>query len=483
MCLCAFAPLCLSSYQFKTNTNKRAANPLDTMTLLQLLLISLPEGMLVAALGITLTGFKPRLEQLLFIGMFHALASYIIRTSTVPFGLHTVILLLIFIPIIYAFTPLNLITSAMAGLAGLTIFASVETFVSLQLLNITGYKYQEVLPDPLLRIYFFLPEAVILLLLIFLFHRYNFNLLSYWRRTKQTDKGTISSNRNEPKEDFFVKQYLPLITLILCPILLLALLNAASFVHRTGPPDKYLNLLTTTISLAVVALTILSAVAIKRISRIIEVEYTAKQTAETLSRMEELIFSIRKQRHDFNHHLQTVYGLLEVGSFREARDYIRNTFNAITTRGEIIKTDNHEISAILYTKIGLAEAKNINLEILIKCSLRNLPLKSGEANSILGNLLDNAIEAVENAAGERRLITVELSRDPGAFNFTVANRGEPIKPEVIDQIFEPHFSTKEGRQGLGLTIIKEVAEHYNGSVTVSSNNEETIFAVRIPSKK
>lgn len=94
----------------------------------------------------------------------------------------------------------------MAGLAGLTIFASVETLVSLQLLNITGYKYQEVLSDPLLRIYFFLPEAVILLLLIFLFHRYNFNLLSYWRRTKQTDKGTISSNRNEPKEDFFVKR-------------------------------------------------------------------------------------------------------------------------------------------------------------------------------------------------------------------------------------------------------------------------------------
>ncbi|GAB6275267.1 MAG: hypothetical protein STSR0004_21320 [Peptococcaceae bacterium] len=138
---------------------------------------------------------------------------------------------------------------------------------------------------------------------------------------------------------------------------------------------------------------------------------------------------------------------------------------------------------LFITKVGLAEAKNINLEILIKCSLRNLPLKSGEANSILGNLLDNAMEAVENAAGERRLITVELSREPGAFNFTVANRGEPIKPGIIDQIFEPYFSTKEGRQGLGLTIIKEVAEHYNGSVTVSSNNEETIFAVRIPSKK
>jgi signal transduction histidine kinase len=51
---------------------------------------------------------------------------------------------------------------------------------------------------------------------------------------------------------------------------------------------------------------------------------------------------------------------------------------------------------------------------------------------------------VAGSAGERRLIIVELSREPGAFNFTVANRGEPIKPQIINQIFEPHFSTIEG---------------------------------------
>ncbi len=133
---------------------------------------------------------------------------------------------------------------------------------------------------------------------------------------------------------------------------------------------------------------------------LVEVECTARQTANILSRMEDLIYSIRKQRHDFNHHLQTVYGFLEVGSFREARDYIRNTFSAITTCGELLKTDNHEISAMLYTKIGLAEAKNINLEVVINCSLKNLPLKSGESNSILGNLIDNAMEAAESAPGK-----------------------------------------------------------------------------------
>ncbi|TEB10546.1 Sensor protein CitS [Pelotomaculum sp. FP] len=457
---------------------------MDKMTILQLLCVSLPEAMLVAALGITLAGFRPRLGQLFIIGMFHALASYIIRLSQVPFGLHTILLLLAFILIIHAVTRLNLITSTLAGLAGLTVFAAVETLIAPQLLGITGYTYEQALDDPLLRICFFLPEAAAILLIIIFCRRHRINILSYLKKAKQTGGLTISRAQDLLDEDFYIRQYFPLIALVLSPILLLALLNSTFFLSRAGSiSELYLNSFTTFISLAVVLLTGLSAVAIKRIARIVEVECTAKQTAETISQMEELIYSIRKQRHDFNHHLQAVYGFLEVGSSREARDYIRNTFNAISTRGELIKTDNHEISAMLYTKISLAEAKNMNLEVLINCSLKDLPLKSGEANSVLGNLIDNAMEAVGSASGERRLINVEITKPSNAFVFAVANRGKPIEPEIIDRIFEPNFSTKKGRPGLGLAIVKELVERYNGSVTVSSNDEETIFTVRLPAKK
>jgi len=454
------------------------------MTVLQLLLISLPEAMLVAALGITLTGLRPRLLQLFIIGIFHALVSYIIRSTQVPFGLHTIVLLLAFILIIHAVTRLNLITSTLAGLAGLTVFAVVEMLIAPQLLEITGYTYEQALADPILRIYFFLPEAAAIILIIILCRRYRINILSYWKKVKQTGGLTMSRDEDMLEKDFYIKQYFPLIALVLSPILLLAILNCTLFLSRAGSiSELYLNVFTTFISLAVVVLAGLSAAAIKRIGKVVEVECTARQTAEMLSRMEELIYSIRKQRHDFNHHLQAVYGFLEVGSFREARDYIRNTFSAITTHGELIKTDNHEISAMLYTKIGLAEAKNINLEVLINCSLKDLSLKSGEANSILGNLIDNAMEAVENTPGEKRLINVEITKPSNEFVFTVANRGEPIEPEIIDRIFALNFSTKKDRQGLGLAIVKELVERCNGSVTVSSNNEETIFTVSLPAKK
>jgi hypothetical protein len=454
------------------------------MTASQLLLISLPEAMLVAALGITLAGFRPRLGQLFIIGIFHALVSYIIRSTQVPFGLHTIILLLAFILIIYAVTRLNLITSTLAGLAGLTVFAVVEMLIAPQLLKITGYTYEQALNDPILRIYFFLPEAAAIILIIILCRRYRINILFYWKKAKQTGGLIMSRDQDMLDEDFYIKQYFPLIALVLSPILLLAILNTAFFLSRVGSiSDSYLNIFTTFISLAVVILAGLSVVAIKRIARVVEAECTARQTAETISRMEDLIYSIRQQRHDFNHHLQAVYGFLEVGSFREARDYIRDTFSAITTHGELIKTDNHEISAMLYTKIGLAEAKNINLEVLINCSLKDLSLESGEANSILGNLIDNAMEAVENTPGEKRLINVEITKPSNEFVFTVVNWGVPIEQEIIDRIFKPNFSTKKDRQGLGLAIVKELVERCNGSVTVSSNDEETIFTVRLPVKK
>ncbi len=459
---------------------------MDQMTAGQLFLVSLPEAMLVAALGFTFIGFKPYLGQLFIIGIFHALVSYIIRSFQVPFGLHTIILLLAFILIIYAVTRLNLITSVLAGLTGLTVFAVVEMLIAPQLLVITGCKYEQVLADPLLRIYFFLPEAAAIILLVVLCRRYRINILSYYKKVKHTGGLTSSSDDKLPDEDedFYVKQYFPLIALVLSPVLLLALLNIVFFVSRTESfSDAYLNLFVTFINLAVVILAGLSAVSIKRIAKVVEVECAARQTAETLSRMEALILSIRKQRHDFNHHLQAVYGFLEVGSFPEARDYIKNTFSTITTHGELIKTDNHEISAMLYTKIGLAEAKNINLEVVINCSLRNLPLKSGEANSVLGNLIDNAMEAVEHNTGEERLITVELTRKSNEFIFTITNRGEPIQQEIISKIFDPNFSTKKDRQGLGLPIVKEIVARCHGSVTISSSNEETIFTVRIPAKK
>jgi sensor histidine kinase regulating citrate/malate metabolism len=233
----------------------------------------------------------------------------------------------------------------------------------------------------------------------------------------------------------------------------------------------------------IIVLTVLSTVAVKKIGQYIEKEYEAKRAEENLNQIKQLIDSSRKQRHDFHHQLQTIYGLLEGGSYERARDYISRVFGDISKTGELINTDNFTIGALLYTKIGLAEARNIEMEIAVECSLKEIPLTPHEASSLLGNLIDNALEAVEDKTSECRQVIVKMTREHGAYVIIISNKGGPIVPKIRETIFNPDFTTKKDHSGLGLSIVKDIVSKHRGNIVLSSDTEETTFTVTIPLKK
>ncbi|ACV63940.1 signal transduction histidine kinase regulating citrate/malate metabolism [Desulfofarcimen acetoxidans DSM 771] len=455
---------------------------LDHMSILQLLLVSLPEAVLLAALGFTLINFQPHLRQLLLIGIFQTFASYIVRASKLSFGLHTILLLLVFILIIHLVTHLKVFVSSLVGLLGFTTIALIEALYVPQLLKITGYTIAEILNHPIMRIYFFIPETGLLLMIILLCRHFNINIMSYLER-KKTQVSVALMKKNNFGNNNFNKEYFLPITLILLSICLLAMLsNTFVFFRSVLLKDSFINIFSTFIVLGITVLICLLVIILKNIAGMIDIQHKAKKTKKTLSLIEELVYTIRKKRHDFNHHLQAVYGLLETGFQLEARDYIRKIFSHISTHEELIKTDTPEVSAMLYTKIGLAKKNNINLEIIIENSLKDLPLSFEETNSILGNLIDNAMEATNIINVEKRNITIELTRNSEGFCFEVTNQGKLIKPEIINEIFKPQFSTKEGRPGLGLSIVEEIVKQYNGTITAFSNNKNTTLSIFIPKR-
>jgi sensor histidine kinase regulating citrate/malate metabolism len=100
---------------------------------------------------------------------------------------------------------------------------------------------------------------------------------------------------------------------------------------------------------------------------------------------------------------------------------------------------------------------------------------------IFGNLIDNALEAVEVVPPEVRLVKVNLSRIESNFIFEVFNRIPVIPVDLLEKIFESGFSTKKDHTGIGLAAVKNLVHKYGGQVLVtSSESEGTRLKVLIP---
>jgi signal transduction histidine kinase len=101
--------------------------------------------------------------------------------------------------------------------------------------------------------------------------------------------------------------------------------------------------------------------------------------------------------------------------------------------------------------------------------------------SLFTNLIINGMQAMDAPGGR---LTVSLSADDGHARVSVSDTGRGIKPEHLDKIFEPYFSTKETGTGLGLAIAKKVVEAHDGSIGVASTpGEGTTFTVELPTEE
>lgn len=450
------------------------------MSVLFMLTISFPEAMLMSYFVIQFMGGRPRLLEIVLIGLIQMIVAYIVRSLPIPVGLHTILLGLSTAALIYLISRIPFLGAAIGFVAGITIEIILEIIVIQSFLRITGLEITTIINSPYMRVFVFLPIAALMLATIFLFKRYN---ITFARVTKwQSFNGNYQIELG-PDRDVLHREYLPAVIFIFLPVFLLFLINFTYVSVQIGDNGgQYPVLFKFLFNGLVLLLVFMSLWALQKIRRSIEKEYEAIRAAETIKQLEGLILSIRKQRHDFNHQLQAVYGLIETGNYSGAREYIQNTYHYVSGTGELIKTDNPPVSALLYSKIGVAETRNVRFDISIECSLEDLPLKSNEASSLLGNLIDNAFDAVENNKAGNRQVRLEITAERGEYLIKVANWGE-INPEVAARIFNPNFTTKKGNAGLGLTIVKEIINKYKGSIHMYTEGGETVFSAKIPFRR
>ena len=201
-------------------------------------------------------------------------------------------------------------------------------------------------------------------------------------------------------------------------------------------------------------------------------EYT--KLMEDLSGTRYLVDSMRANNHDFTNKLHVILGLIQMEMYDEAISYIQNItmVQRETIRNVMNAVNEPAVAALIIGKIARASELNVRFVLREGCyySAADMSLPSEMLVTVIGNLLDNAFDAMNdsNNPNEHKELIFGIYSRPGAVLITVDDTGNGIKDEDIDMIFVNGYSTKGTGRGTGLYQIKSMVENYGGKITVES---------------
>jgi len=196
----------------------------------------------------------------------------------------------------------------------------------------------------------------------------------------------------------------------------------------------------------------------------------------------QLIITLRGERHDYINQLQTIYGMLQVNMIDQLKEYVNSLVGQVETINHSIKIKNIPVSAMLYAKSSEIQSKGVKFNIYAETEDSFLSIKEYDLVKVISNLLDNALRAVTEAEIINPTIDLIWQRKESVGVISVSNNGPKIEKKILNFIFKEGFTTKKSNNnGYGLAIIKMIVEEkYNGSIKVISTDQITKFTIELP---
>ncbi|MEP7369398.1 MAG: sensor histidine kinase [Dermatophilaceae bacterium] len=182
--------------------------------------------------------------------------------------------------------------------------------------------------------------------------------------------------------------------------------------------------------------------------------------------------SMRAQQHEFSNRMHGIAGLLELGRPEEALEYINEIRGTAADLDQTLRTRiaAPQIVGLMLGKAAEANERGIQLTLDPETSIGVAPDRVQSLTTILGNLIDNAFDAVAGIPAPR-LVEVGIVETDAELRLTVSDNGPGIPPGVLPQMFTDGFTTKRGptvrHSGLGLSLVQRTVAQLNGSITVS----------------
>jgi two-component system, CitB family, sensor kinase len=203
---------------------------------------------------------------------------------------------------------------------------------------------------------------------------------------------------------------------------------------------------------------------------------------------------LRAQRHEFANRLHLLSGLLHSGHVDEGLQYLEELLGSGplgTALPGIDSIRDAYLQAFLAAKAAAAREAGVTLTIGENTWVAGRLVLPVDVTTVLGNLLDNAIDAARSSNNVPREVEVELLQDDSTLHVTVADSGDGVAPEFVDELFTEGSTTKPdsgipGGRGIGLALSRQISRNLGGDLwlasagTTGAGRQGAEFIARLP---
>ncbi|MBQ9767886.1 MAG: GHKL domain-containing protein, partial [Lachnospiraceae bacterium] len=182
--------------------------------------------------------------------------------------------------------------------------------------------------------------------------------------------------------------------------------------------------------------------------------------------------TMRGWRHDYHNHMQTIKAYLSMNQVEETLTYLEHLEEDLDAIDIAIRTGNVSVDAIVSSKLSVAAKKKIAVDCTAKMP-EQVRVTDVELCTVIGNLLDNAIESCEKAPEEKRFIRLYIGVFKKQLYISVTNATAEKQRKRLSEF----VTGKSGNHGFGLGRIDAVAKKYAGFV--NRKNEPGVFATEV----
>lgn len=194
---------------------------------------------------------------------------------------------------------------------------------------------------------------------------------------------------------------------------------------------------------------------------------------------------LRVQAHEFANQLHTISGLIQIGEYDEVVSFVDTVVEKRASVDLIIarRVQDRSVAALLVAKAAQAAEKKVTLKVSDRTGLSPLKGESSfDVATVLGNLIDNGIDAVATAGGSTCWVAVEIRQADTSVELIVSDSGPGIDSKLATEVFEHGYTTKAargGERGIGLALTLLVCKRRGGEVVATNTADGAQFIARM----